>query len=192
MREELLLEAVGLIDDELVEEAARAPARRRPLREGLYAAAAVVLCLGLLRLALPLRFGEGAASGGAAAGGDTATASEGLSSGGTAPADSSADQALPLGTIWGGGGTWLLTGERADLPEGGDAPQATLEGRESWEGDPQAAPEGWYTDVEEYVGRSVCLAPDGRVYVALPGGGWAVAEAGQPRGSEGAAPDQGG
>ena len=99
MREELLLEAVGLIDDELVEEGAGAPARRRPLREGLYAAAAVALCLGLLRLALPLRFGEGAATGGTAAGGDTATASEGLSGVDAAPADSSADQALPLGTI---------------------------------------------------------------------------------------------
>ena len=139
MTAEYLLEAIGLIDDDLIRDA-EAPVRRRPASAwqkqwgALAACLALVAALGYGATHLPVTSG---------------------SSNSAAPAASAgASEPYP-------GGSW-------DAASGGSASSAS------------AAEPGAATDAEEYVGCALFEGPDGRLYVQLSDGGYAVAEAVQP------------
>lgn len=185
MTAEYLLEVMGLIDDGLIRDA-EASVRRRPAFArwkqwgALAACLALVATLGYGATHLPVKCG----SGNSAAPSASADASElrpdeswDAVSDGSAGADSAAESGAAgvprSASIFTAAGEYRLTGEvRHALPQ-------DVQALEPLSG---LYPDAPYptTDTEEYVGCALFEAPDGRLYVQLPGGGCAVAEPVQP------------
>ena len=184
MTAEELLNAIGQVDDGLIQEAedyrpaARrgAPAHWRPVLGGLAAACLVIAVL----THLPAM---GGMSGGAS--GDTA-GQQSSTAGGAEPEDAGQEQStagsapsngMPQQGESGGGldvvrtpeGTYVLTGETAEeLPEGSrQLGVLFLEGEDSRD--------QLYTGRKEYAGCVLWEGPEGRLYIQLPGGGYALA-----------------
>ena len=180
MTREELLEAIGRVDDDLIQEAedCRLPARRpglphwRPLAGGLAA------CL-VLAAVLYLPFGM---SGG---GGNTTSGAAGSSS---AAQESQTDHSA--GTAQDGGSdVWSGSGSGEALPENPSAGNESSGGSSSQEGgavqdsrqlgvlflEGEDSKEGLYTTRREYAGCMLWEGPDGTLYVKLPGDGYALA-----------------
>lgn len=187
MTREELLEAIGRVDDDLIQEAedCRLPARRpglphwRPLAGGLAA------CL-VLAAVLYLPFGmtgSGGNSGASGAAGSSSAAQDsgsGSGSGAALPGEPSAgDESSGGASSQEGGaaqdvlrtpaGEYTLTGEMASaLPEGSrQLGVLFLEGEDSQD--------QLYTSRREYAGCMLWEGPDGTLYVKLPGNGYALA-----------------
>ena len=186
MTPEYLLDAIGLIDDDLIQEAETAPVHRPASwrRWGSLAACAVlVVALGYGAAHLPRMGGNSSsATGNGAAAPESASSSsyaatstddqytvDGIGTAGSTPATESGDR------IDIGGNTYILSGPVEELPEG-----CRLLGTLSALYPDGPAPS---TTAEEYVGCQL-WAPDeecpAEVYVQLPGGGWAAAQLVKP------------
>lgn len=187
MTREELLEAIGRVDDDLIQEAEdyRLPARRpglahwRPLAGGL---AACLVLAAVLYLPFGMSGGDNTTSGAA---GSSSTAQDSGSgswsgSGEALPENPSAgDESSGGSSSQEGGaaqdvlrtpaGEYTLTGEMASaLPEGSrQLGVLFLEGEDSQE--------GLYTTRREYAGCMLWEGPDGTLYVKLPGDGYALA-----------------
>ena len=187
MTREELLEAIGRVDDDLIQEAEdyRLPARRlglthwRPLAGGL---AACLVLAAVLYLPFGMSGGDNTTSGAA---GSSSTAQDSGSgswsgSGEALPENPSArDESSGGSSSQEGGaaqdvlrtpaGEYTLTGELASaLPEGSrQLGVLFLEGEDS--------KEGLYTTRREYAGCMLWEGPDGTLYVKLPGDGYALA-----------------
>ena len=187
MTREELLEAIGRVDDDLIQEAEdyRLPARRlglthwRPLAGGL---AACLVLAAVLYLPFGMSGGDNTTSGAA---GSSSTAQDSGSgswsgSGEALPENPSAgDESSGGSSSQEGGaaqdvlrtpaGEYTLTGEMASaLPEGSrQLGVLFLEGEDSQE--------GLYTTRREYAGCMLWEGPDGTLYVKLPGNGYALA-----------------
>ena len=187
MTREELLEAIGRVDDDLIQEAEdyRLPARRlglthwRPLAGGL---AACLVLAAVLYLPFGMSGGDNTTSGAA---GSSSTAQDSGSgswsgSGEALPENPSAgDESSGGSSSQEGGaaqdvlrtpaGEYTLTGEMASaLPEGSrQLGVLFLEGEDS--------KEGLYTTRREYAGCMLWEGPDGTLYVKLPGDGYALA-----------------
>lgn len=200
MNAEYLLDAIGRLDDDLVQEAERyrRPKARYGRLLGWAACFAVVISLGYI-LTHVGGMGGGAApsfsgggNGGAPASGNSASPSEDDNAGAALEPEAPGSPALDEGLAGGstavisgtigvqGGGTYVLTGETlAELPEDGGF---VLLGQLLALYPDSPSP---YTDAEEYVGLSLWAEDDGTdlppaVYVELPGGGFAEAVLMQP------------
>ena len=187
MTREELLEAIGRVDDDLIQEAEdyRLPARRlglthwRPLAGGL---AACLVLAAVLYLPFGMSGGDNTTSGAAGSSsaaqdsgsGSWSGSSEALpenpsagdeSSGGSSSQEGGAAQDV-LRTP---AGEYTLTGEMASaLPEGSrQLGVLFLEGEDSQE--------GLYTTRREYAGCMLWEGPDGTLYVKLLGDGYALA-----------------
>ena len=183
MTAEELLERIGRVDDDLIQEAedyrrsARSlPARWRSVFGGMAAA-----CLVLAVLTQLPRVGDFSANSGASAGAQ-AESSAGASEQPQQGENESQDQTSSNGTAPGTGdsarevlrtpaGEYVLTGETvSQLPEGSlQLGVLFLEGEDS---DSQL-----YTTRREYAGCMLWEGPDGTLYVQLPGEGYALAQA---------------
>ena len=187
MTREELLEAIGRVDDDLIQEAEdyRLPARRlglthwRPLAGGL---AACLVLAAVLYLPFGMSGGDNTTSG--AAGSSSAAQDSGSGSwsgsGEALPENPSAgDESSGGSSSQEGGaaqdvlrtpaGEYTLTGEMASaLPEGSrQLGVLFLEGEDSQK--------GLYTTRREYAGCMLWEGPDGTLYVKLPGDGYALA-----------------
>lgn len=185
MTAEHLLEAMGLLDDELIQEADALPLRKQPRRwqrwGSLAACAALIIALSCYGAAhLPMKGGSGSsapsASCGAGESSDTA-AGESLSSGiqdeqtsqaaGAPGGAADSSQPVEAGAVYLDGGVYALWDVVEELPEGcvqlGTLSACYPEG---------PAPS---TDAEAYVGCQL-WGSDGtdllEVYVERPGGGY--------------------
>ena len=183
MTAEYLLEAMGLIDDDLIQDAEVRPAPRpaRSWRQqwgALAACLAVVVALGYGVTHLPMGGGNKSsaspsADAAASAVCGSAAAENGDWTGSPSAASSGTSETVAGVSIFTGEGAYALTGEVADaLPEGAQALEP-LSGLNSDVPSPT-------TDAEEYVGCALFAAPDGRLYLQLPQGGYAVAELVEP------------
>ena len=187
MTREELLEAIGRVDDDLIQEAedCRLPARRpglphwRPLAGGL---AACLVLAAVLYLPFGMSGGDNTTSGAA---GSSSTAQDSGSgswsgSGEALPENPSAgDESSGGSSSQEGGavqdvlrtpaGEYTLTGELASaLPEGSrQLGVLFLEGEDSQD--------QLYTSRREYAGCMLWEGPDGTLYVKLPGNGYALA-----------------
>ena len=187
MTREELLEAIGRVDDDLIQEAEdyRLPARRlglthwRPLAGGL---AACLVLAAVLYLPFGMSGGDNTTSGAA---GSSSTAQDSGSgswsgSGEALPENPSAgDESSGGSSSQEGGaaqdvlrtpaGEYTLTGEMASaLPEGSrQLGVLFLEGEDSQD--------QLYTTRREYAGCMLWEGPDGTLYVKLPGNGYALA-----------------
>ena len=192
MTREELLEAIGRVDDDLIQEAedCRLPARRpglphwRPLAGGL---AACLVLAAVLYLPFGMSGGGDNTTSGAAGSSSAAQEVESESSAGTAqgsgaalPGEPSAgDESSGGASSQEGGaaqdvlrtpaGEYTLTGEMASaLPEGSrQLGVLFLEGEDSQD--------QLYTSRREYAGCMLWEGPDGTLYVKLPGNGYALA-----------------
>ena len=187
MTREELLEAIGRVDDDLIQEAEdyRLPARRlglthwRPLAGGL---AACLVLAAVLYLPFGMSGGDNTTSG--AAGSSSAAQDSGSGSwsgsGEALPENPSAgDESSGGSSSQEGGaaqdvlrtpaGEYTLTGEMASaLPEGSrQLGVLFLEGEDSQD--------QLYTSRREYAGCMLWEGPDGTLYVKLPGNGYALA-----------------
>lgn len=181
MTAEYLLEAMGLIDDDLIQDAEVRPTPRpaRSWRQqwgALAACLAVVIALGygVAHLPTAVKSSSSTASDAAAS---AACGSANTESGDWANSPASTEPELSGTTdgasIFTGEGVYALTGEVADaLPESAQALEP-LSGLYPDASSPS-------TDAEEYVGCALFEAPDGRLYLQLPQGGYAVAELVEP------------
>ena len=168
MTREELLEAIGRVDDDLIQEAedCRLPARRpglphwRPLAGGL---AACLVLAAVLYLPFGMSGGGDNTTSGAALPGEPSAGDE--SSGGASSQEGGAAQDV-LRTP---AGEYTLTGEMASaLPEGSrQLGVLFLEGEDSQD--------QLYTSRREYAGCMLWEGPDGTLYVKLPGNGYALA-----------------
>lgn len=176
MTSEYLLQAMGLIDDDLIAEAERPPVRHVQWTRRLSAwAAGLVLCVGLGTLllhALPLAKNSSGQS----------TASTAPTTGNSECSTSSSDvvdpsapgSAVPeLGLIYTDESVYSIYDTYTEvLPEGSrEVGVLSVLSADT----PYPA-----TDAETYAGCPLWQGPDGRLYVGLPGGGWAAAELVQP------------
>ena len=199
MTREELLEAIGRVDDDLIQEAedCRLPARRpglphwRPLAGGL---AACLVLAAVLYLPFGMSGGGGNTTSGAAGSSSAAQESQTDHSAGTAQdsgSGSGSGAALPgepsAGDESSGGassqeggaaqdvlrtpaGEYTLTGEMASaLPEG--SRQLGVLFLEGQDSESQL-----YTSRREYAGCMLWEGPDGTLYVQLPSGGYALAQ----------------
>ena len=187
MTREELLEAIGRVDDDLIQEAEdyRLPARRRGLTHWRPLAGGLAACL-VLAAVLYLPFGmSGGDNTTSGAAGSSSTAQDSGSgswsgSGEALPENPSAgDESSGGSSSQEGGaaqdvlrtpaGEYTLTGEMASaLPEGSrQLGVLFLEGEDSQE--------GLYTTRREYAGCMLWEGPDGTLYVKLPGDGYALA-----------------
>ena len=170
MTREELLEAIGRVDDDLIQEAedCRLPARRpglphwRPLAGGL---AACLVLAAVFYLPFGMSGGGDNTTSGAAGSSSAAQEVESESSGGASSQEGGAAQDV-LRTP---AGEYTLTGEMASaLPEGSrQLGVLFLEGEDSQD--------GLYTTRREYAGCMLWEGPDGTLYVKLPGDGYALA-----------------
>ena len=158
MTPEYLLEAVGLLDDDLILQAERAPIRR-PVRWqrwlGLCACLALVLLVGR---GVVHTWSGGASAGAGAPSGDVGSAG---TSSGTA--------SLPDGSVYilVENRSYLSTGETVpELPDGAKA-LGVLSEAEAGGSSPS-------TNGAEFVGRPLYAGADGRLYVRLDQGDYAV------------------
>ena len=188
MTREELLEAIGRVDDDLIQEAEdyRLPARRpglahwRPLAGGL---AACLVLAAVLYLPFGMSGGGDNTTSGAAGSSSAAQDSGSGSWSGSGEAlpenPSAGDESSGGSSSQEGGaaqdvlrtpaGEYTLTGEMASaLPEGSrQLGVLFLEGEDSQE--------GLYTTRREYAGCMLWEGPDGTLYVKLPGDGYALA-----------------
>ena len=188
MTREELLEAIGRVDDDLIQEAedCRLPARRpglahwRPLAGGL---AACLVLAAVLYLPFGMSGGGDNTTSGAAGSSSAAQDSGSGSWSGSGEAlpenPSAGDESSGGSSSQEGGaaqdvlrtpaGEYTLTGEMASaLPEGSrQLGVLFLEGEDSQE--------GLYTTRREYAGCMLWEGPDGTLYVKLPGDGYALA-----------------
>ena len=188
MTREEMLEAIGRVDDDLIQEAEdyRLPARRlglthwRPLAGGL---AACLVLAAVLYLPFGMSGGGDNTTSGAAGSSSAAQDSGSGSWSGSGEAlpenPSAGDESSGGSSSQEGGaaqdvlrtpaGEYTLTGEMASaLPEGSrQLGVIFLEGEDSQE--------GLYTTRREYAGCMLWEGPDGTLYVKLPGDGYALA-----------------
>lgn len=188
MTREELLEAIGRVDDDLIQEAEdyRLPARRLGLTHWRPLAGGLAACLALAAvLYLPFGMSGGGDNTTSGAAGSSSTAQDSGSgswsgSGEALPENPSAgDESSGGSSSQEGGaaqdvlrtpaGEYTLTGEMASaLPEGSrQLGVLFLEGEDSQE--------GLYTTRREYAGCMLWEGPDGTLYVKLPGDGYALA-----------------
>ena len=183
MTAEYLLRAIGLLDDELIEDALRPAAQRPALLTRLRRWSSLAACLALLLTAgyivTHLGMGGGSSGSSSAAAGepspDTGDGTANGSSGGTAssPSGGTAPAQEP-GTIFLENTVYLFTGETLSaLPEDALA-LAQLSALAPDAPSPS-------TDREDYVGCPVFQSADGRqLYVQRDDGLWAVAAMAEP------------
>ena len=190
MTSEFLLDALGLLDDELIQDAeASAAPKSLPWRRWTAWAACLALVLALGYGVTHLGMGSGnsgcssaggvpsASTGGSSAGGSPSSSAgagggqwNGGSGGENAASSSPAagPEVLP-GFIYTADGEYCLTGEALEsLPQGAQ-PVGALSALS-----PDAPLPA--TDVEDYAGCALWQGPDGVVYLQLPQGGYAPAE----------------
>lgn len=178
MTAEHLLEAMGLLDDDLIQEA-DVIVKRRPVNwrgwGSLAACAVLVIAIGY---ALPSLWMNGGSNNSSTAGAgpqvDAANSSGGASYSGIFwPQTDGEPSASEQGAIFLDSQTYFLTGEIVEeLPEG-CAALGELSDADSDAPSPS-------TTVEAYVGCALWQGADGLFYVQLPGGGYAVAERAEP------------
>lgn len=177
MTSEFLLDALGLLDDELIQDAeAPAAPKSLPWRRWTAWAACLALVLALGYGATHLGMGSGTSGGSSAGGVPSASTGAGGDqwnggSGGENAASSSpaAGPDVLSGSIYTADGEYRLTGEALDsLPQGAE-PVGALSAL--FPDAPLPA-----TDVEDYAGCALWQGPDGVLYLQLPQGGYAPAE----------------
>lgn len=207
MTSEHLLDAMGLLDDDLLQDAEVLPAPKNvvPLWTKLKPYASLAACLVLVTaMGYALTHtgtdnkscsAPSAPSGSIAYGGENAQAPDGMGSGSDALEDMASPDASaeptesappaepesssPAPSV-AESGTLYLDGNPYRLLDEtvGELPPDRRELGTLSALDPDAP--SLCTDVEDYVGCPVFQTPDGLLYVQLPQGGWAVAEPVQP------------
>ena len=181
MTSEHLLQAMGLLDDDLIQEAEqplRAP-RRAQLRHWAPLAACLVLVLtlsyGLSHITMGGASTGAASQNSAGAAGESLTPdSSGSAAGSAAPGESSGTwEPGPSAYVLLDGQSYLFCGQTvSQLPQ-----EAEEVGVLSLCGDGAPSP---CTDQEAYVGCTVFAASDGRLFVLLPQGGYGIFEPAEP------------
>lgn len=182
MNAEFLLQAMGLLDDDLVEEALQPAAPRPSLLTQTRRWVSMAACLAVLLTAgyLITHLGMGGGSSGSAsasAGGSapsTDTSPDGAAGGTGSNSAAGAAEPQEGGTIFLANQVYCLTGEALpELPEG-----AVALGELSALYPDAPSPS---TDREEYVGRPVFQSADGsQLYVQRDDGLWAAAALAEP------------
>jgi len=175
MTAEYLLEAMGLIDDGLIQDAEVRPAARpAPVRwqrwGALAACLAVVVALGYGVAHLPMGGSSSAATASSAACGAADMESGEINSPAAGTGESAA---VADASIFTDQGEYRLTGEVTEVLPEGARELAPLSGL--YPDAPFPA-----TDREEYVGCPLFVSPDGTLYLQLPEGGYAAAELAEP------------
>lgn len=172
MTSEDLLEAVGLLDDDLILEAERAPVRR-PVRWqqwlGLCACLALVFFVGR---GMVQNWSSSGASGNAST---SVGAGEASGSAGGAGPSSSGTASLPDGSVYilVDNRSYLATGETvSELPAGAEALGVLSEAED---GAPSPSTNG-----AEYVGCPLYAGPEGNLYAELSRGTYAVFAPAEP------------
>ena len=178
MKAEYLLKAIGLVDDDLIQEAEdyAPPARRtsfarwRPLAGGLAAACLIVAALFYLPSSLTWDSSSNSTAGAAQEQESTSSQASDAAGGAMEPS-SPADQLPAAGRILTPAGEYALTGETvSQLPQNSSQLGVLfLEG--------EGSKSQLYTSRKEYAGCMLWEGPDGVLYVQLPGEGYAVAQA---------------
>ena len=184
MKAEYLLKAIGLVDDDLIQEAEdyAPPARRtsfvrwRPLAGGLAAACLIVAALFYLPSSLTWDSNSNSTAGAAQEQESTSSQEDsgsqaGDTVGGAMEPSSPADQLPAADRILTPAGEYALTGETvSQLPQNSSQLGVLfLEG--------EGSKSQLYTSRKEYAGCMLWEGPDGVLYVQLPGEGYAVAQA---------------
>ena len=182
MNAEFLLQAMGLLDDDLVEEALQPAAPRPSLLTQARRWVSMAACLALLLTAgyLVTHLGMGGGSSGSAstsAGGSapsTGTSPDGAAGGNGSGSAAGAAEPQEEGTIFLANQVYCLTGETVSELPAGAAPLGQLSALYPDAPSPS-------TDREEYVGCSVFQSTDGaQLYVQRDDGLWAVAALAEP------------
>lgn len=175
MTSEYLLDAVGLIDDDLIQDAESLPRPKAiPWRRwGAWAAClALVLALGygVTHLSMSSKNCSGAAPSASCATGENSACADAAAEGASdSPQESEHSSNAPTGRIYLSGGEYVLTGQVLDtLPEG-SREVGVLAALSPDAPEPAA-------DNEALAGCALFEAPDGLLYVQLHEGGWAAAE----------------
>lgn len=166
MTSEYLLDAVGLIDDDLIQDAEALP-RPKAIRWHRWGSWAACLALVLTLGYGVTHFGVGSKNCSSSA--PSASYAAGENGASAPPQEPDSSPGSPVGRIYLNGGEYVLTGQVLDtLPEGSRevgvlsalSPEA-----------PEPA-----VDNEALAGCTLFETPDGLLYVQLHEGGWAAAE----------------